>query len=177
MQGRAGKTGTGRGKEILFVDRRRSHFKRWLYKFVFAGMIDMDFNEVRKHVILLEILAFELIFLASWMNEYWDLPHRFYGAPATPFNWQESLMETVWVILVMGFVIVITLVFFKQIRYLEGFLPVCSFCKMIRLDDGTWVPIEQYLHERSAVKMTHSLCPGCAKQHYGYEDEEAGELT
>ena len=170
MAGNSGKGGVGRKQPAIFVDRRRSRLKRKLYKVIFAGMIDMDFAEVRKHVILLEILAFELIILATWMNEFWDLPHRLYHAPATPFNWQESLMESIWVLLVMGFVIIITLVFFKQIRYLEGFLPVCSFCKMIRLDDGTWVPIEQYLHERSSVQMTHSLCPGCAKKHYGYEE-------
>lgn len=155
-----------------FIDRRTQKLRRRLYKVLFAGMIDMNFATVRRHVILLEILAFEMVILAIWMNEYWDLPHMLYGLPESKFYWQASLIETIWVLLVMGFVIVITLVFFKQIRYLEGFLPVCSFCKMIRLDDGTWVPIEQYLHERSDVRMTHSLCPACAKKHYDYDSSD-----
>ena len=153
------------------AERRKHLWLRRLLKVIFAGMIDMDFANVRRHVILLEILAFELILLFIWLGEFLDFSHRLYGAPPSSFDWQLSLMLSVWVLLVMGFVIAITFVFFKQIRYLEGFLPVCSFCKKIRLEDGAWVPLEEFMQARTSVQMTHSLCPPCAKEHYGYEEE------
>ncbi|GEM_PF-775925 len=158
----------------VLADRRKLLWLRRLYKVIFAGMIDMDFATVRRHVLLLEILAFELILLFIWLGEYFDFSHLLYGAPPSPFDWQNSLMLSVWILLVMGFILVITRVFFKQIRYLEGFLPVCSFCKKIRLDDGRWVPIEEFMQIRTSVKMTHSLCPPCAREHYGYEEEGEG---
>lgn len=55
----------------------------------------------------------------------------------------------------------------KEIRILKGFLPICSFCKKIRDDSGTWIEIESYIDARSEAKFSHSLCPECAKEHYG----------
>jgi hypothetical protein len=155
-----------------FINRRRHVFMRKVFATLFAGMIDMDFRTVRRHVILLVCIAFELVILYTWWSAILDLPGRFYGAPPRVFRWQEPAMLTVWLVLLMLFVIAVLIVFFRQIRYLEGFLPVCSFCKSIRAGEA-WVPIEEYMREHTALKMTHSLCPRCAKEHYGYvEDEE-----
>ncbi len=44
---------------------------------------------------------------------------------------------------------------------LSGFIPVCSGCKGIRADDGTWQSMEAYLHGRTDAEFTHGLCPGC----------------
>lgn len=41
-----------------------------------------------------------LLILLVWLNEIYDLPSLFFGAPPTPFNWQESLLETFVVVLV-----------------------------------------------------------------------------
>jgi hypothetical protein len=55
----------------------------------------------------------------------------------------------------------------REIRVLEGLLPVCGFCKKIRTEDHTWQPIESYITERSYASFTHTFCPECGKQHYG----------
>lgn len=154
-----------------FIDRRKSRFIRRLYAALHIGLIDLDFRTLVKRILQLEIVAIGGIILASWANELYDLPNLLYGAPPSRPNVYECWMETAWALAVMFFVLVITRALLKQIRYLEGFLPVCSFCKNIRVDDY-WVPIEAYLQERADVRMTHSLCPPCAKQHYGYDDEE-----
>jgi hypothetical protein len=155
-------------------DRRKHRLLRRLTSILFAGMIDMDFRTVRRHVVLLVVVAFELVVLFNWLSEIFDLPHVLYGAPEAAFRWQAPLAQTLWMTLLLVFVIIVLLVFFKQIRYLEGFMPVCSFCKSIRVGDE-WVPLERYLQERADVKMTHSLCPGCAKRYYDYD--EAQEQT
>jgi PAS domain S-box-containing protein len=41
-----------------------------------------------------------LLVLLVWLNEVYDLPSLFFGAPPTPFNWQESLLETLLAVLI-----------------------------------------------------------------------------
>jgi len=156
-------------------ERRIRPFLRRLYRLLFAGMIDMDFKAVRRHVILLEVIAFELVILFIWWSEYLGLASML-GAPKMPFNWQRPLLPTVWVLLLLGFIVAVTRVFFKQIHYLEGFLQVCSFCKSIRVGDK-WVPLEEFMQQRAEVKMSHSLCPPCALKHYGYSEDDEPEQS
>ena len=56
----------------------------------------------------------------------------------------------------------------RIIGQLEGLLPMCSNCKKVRNDAGTWDPVETLFNtEKSMVKITHSLCPECAQKLYG----------
>jgi hypothetical protein len=50
----------------------------------------------------------------------------------------------------------------RMITKLESLLPICAECKQYRAEDGVWHPIEQYLEESGAPKLTHGLCPVCA---------------
>ena len=156
------------------MERRKRKFLRKIYWLVSWGMVDLNFQTVVKRILQLEIIAFSGIIASSWINEIWDIPHLVYHVKPSPVNYYESSMETGWALLVLAFVLVITQVFLKQIKHLEGFLPVCSFCKSIRVEEQ-WKPIEQYMQEHTTVRMTHSLCPGCAKKHYDYEEGEEGE--
>jgi hypothetical protein len=58
----------------------------------------------------------------------------------------------------------------KQIRQLQGILPMCSFCRRIRDPKQHWVPFETYIAEHSDAKVSHGLCPTCYKRHYGEAD-------
>ncbi|HSB70133.1 MAG TPA: DUF3365 domain-containing protein [Candidatus Methylomirabilis sp.] len=59
-----------------------------------------------------------------------------------------------------------------RIKRLEGFLPICSNCKRIRLegaDEGkqqSWIQIESYIRERTDADFTHGLCPECTIELY-----------
>ncbi|MCK4980213.1 MAG: hypothetical protein KAS62_07445, partial [Candidatus Delongbacteria bacterium] len=55
----------------------------------------------------------------------------------------------------------------KELKVLDGLLPICSYCKKIRDDDGKWDPLETYIDKKSEAKLSHSICPDCAKEHYG----------
>jgi hypothetical protein len=54
----------------------------------------------------------------------------------------------------------------REIKRLEGFLPICSFCKKIRNEQNEWQKIEMYISKNSQADFTHSICPDCAKTHY-----------
>ncbi len=54
----------------------------------------------------------------------------------------------------------------SKIKILSGFLPICSFCKKIRDDQGYWESLEEYIRNHSEADFSHSLCPECRKKHY-----------
>ena len=54
-------------------------------------------------------------------------------------------------------------------RVLAGFLPICMWCKSIRVGDDRWQKLEHYVGERSDVTFSHGLCPTCARDHYGMD--------
>jgi hypothetical protein len=54
-----------------------------------------------------------------------------------------------------------------EISTLQGLLPICAWCKMVRTDQGLWTQVESYLAERTDLSFSHGLCPDCAKKHFG----------
>ncbi len=58
-----------------------------------------------------------------------------------------------------------------EIKTLRGILPICSFCKNIRNDQGYYEQIESYIHKHSDVDFSHTICPPCLEKHYPNEFE------
>lgn len=123
--------------------------------------------------------------LASWFNGRWQglifafvLPLiRFYFVTevwTVPWTWAEAAVNAVIRIIVLSlFAIVIAQTsrqhkqLKKEVRLLEGLLPICAYCKKIRDDQSEWQPIEKYISERSPAYFSHGFCPDCLKKHYG----------
>ncbi|MCW5212460.1 PAS domain S-box protein, partial [Desulfobulbus sp. TB] len=57
----------------------------------------------------------------------------------------------------------------NEIQVLRGILPICSFCKKIRNDEGYYEQIESYIHKHSGVDFSHTVCPTCMKENYPEE--------
>lgn len=53
-----------------------------------------------------------------------------------------------------------------QVKTLRGLLPICSNCKKIRDDEGTWNSIEKYIVTKTEADLTHGICPECCKTLY-----------
>jgi hypothetical protein len=54
----------------------------------------------------------------------------------------------------------------REIKILQGILPICSSCKKIRDDKGSWKRIEMYIMEHSEADFSHGICPECVKKLY-----------
>ncbi|MGH7232280.1 MAG: response regulator [Nitrospiraceae bacterium] len=54
----------------------------------------------------------------------------------------------------------------EEIHVLRGLIKICSFCKKIRNDQGSWQQIEMYIREHSEAEFTHGVCGDCARVHY-----------
>jgi DNA-binding response OmpR family regulator len=51
-----------------------------------------------------------------------------------------------------------------HVKTLQGLLPICMYCHRIRADESSWEQIDHYLTEHTDARLSHGLCPECAKQ-------------
>ncbi len=58
----------------------------------------------------------------------------------------------------------------KEVKMLQGFLPICSHCKKIRDYAGAWQKLETYIHQHSEATFTHGICTECMNEHYADVD-------
>jgi phosphoserine phosphatase RsbU/P len=48
-----------------------------------------------------------------------------------------------------------------NVKQLRGLLPMCAYCKKIRVDDKYWQQLEGYLADHSEAEFSHGICPEC----------------
>jgi len=53
-----------------------------------------------------------------------------------------------------------------EIEILQGILPICSFCKKVRNDDGYYEQIDAYFRKHANVGFSHTVCPSCMQENY-----------
>lgn len=51
----------------------------------------------------------------------------------------------------------------EQVQTMSGLIPICSYCKQIRTDQGFWQQVESYIQARTDVRFSHGICPSCAE--------------
>jgi predicted Fe-S protein YdhL (DUF1289 family) len=86
-----------------------------------------------------------------------------------PSSWVlESIDTAVDMVILIGFAALIhqTMRQRRQIRILEGMLPICSFCKRIRDETGQWRQLEAFISQRSDARFSHTFCEQCGRTHY-----------
>ena len=49
----------------------------------------------------------------------------------------------------------------EEVRTLRGIVPICSYCKKIRDDEGYWSQVEQYVSDHTEAQFSHAICPVC----------------
>jgi hypothetical protein len=135
------------------------------------------------YLILLEIVIV-LILTVAW--EFWleDFTYGFMNIDHEPEDLTERLeyIITSSVFVMIALIIPIWIIIrdfsrlekttarlqeaLDNIKTLEGLLPICANCKKIRDDEGYWQQAEVYIRNHSEVKISHGICPPCAKKLY-----------
>jgi GAF domain-containing protein len=54
----------------------------------------------------------------------------------------------------------------EKIELMEGLIPICSYCKGIRNDQGYWSSVEKFIKRYSDVEFSHGVCDLCMQQHF-----------
>lgn len=66
----------------------------------------------------------------------------------------------------------------EEIKTLRGIVPICSYCKKTRDDEGFWDNVETYINKHTGATLSHSICPECIPRAYrdmGLEPEDMEE--
>jgi hypothetical protein len=121
-------------------------------------------------VVLFEIIGCFFLITFLWFNEWLDLAHLLFGAPSTPHNHIENIMETAIVLILCFLMVWATRKLLARIRYLEGIIPICSYCKKVRVGSD-WVPVDKYVRDHSSADFSHALCPHCLKEFYEKDED------
>ena len=53
-----------------------------------------------------------------------------------------------------------------EIKQLKGLLPICSYCKQVRNEEGEWQQLESFVAQRSQAVVSHVICEPCLKKHF-----------
>jgi len=51
-------------------------------------------------------------------------------------------------------------------KRLNGLLPICSYCKKIKDNNGAWQQLESYLRSHAEVEFSHGICHECGEKHH-----------
>ena len=54
----------------------------------------------------------------------------------------------------------------EQLKTLKGLIPICSNCKNIKNDEGSWQQLEEYISKHSEAQFSHGICPECVQSLY-----------
>lgn len=58
-----------------------------------------------------------------------------------------------------------------EIQTLQGIIPICSYCKKIRDDEGAWEVVEAYITNHSEAQFSHGICPDCFEENFDNSEE------
>jgi hypothetical protein len=122
-----------------------------------------------RRILALEFAGFQFVLLVIWLDEFFDLESRVRGLPLQPINWFHFLLETGSVVVLMMVVMASTFWLFREIRRLESFVMVCSWCKKVR-HDGQWISFEQFLEMHHESATSHGMCPECFTKETSKQD-------
>lgn len=52
-----------------------------------------------------------------------------------------------------------------EVKVLQDFLPICSYCKKVRDDEDFWLSVESYISRHTNTRFSHGICPECMDVH------------
>ena len=152
---------------VLLIDLWAGPFLQFPVFFVFPVLLSAWFSSRRWGVAL--AVGLPLVRLSFFL--LWGLPYSLGIALA---NAAVRMIVLVMIAVLAQRAAERTRALEAEVRILEGIVPICSFCKRMREDDGAWVRLEAYIGSRSTARFSHGLCPECAVEHYGEDLKRRG---
>lgn len=64
-----------------------------------------------------------------------------------------------------------------EVKTLQQFLPLCSYCKKVRDDQNYWSQIENYIVKHTGTQFSHGICPDCYETNLAPQIEDLKRKT
>ena len=120
---------------------------------------------MKKKILVYEAMGFLILILLIWINEILDIPYLLFKTQKTPVNLTESITESIIVLILAVITILVTRNLLRRIKYLEGFMRMCSMCNRVYDKNiSQWVELKDYFNKNYDLEFTHGFCPDCMKK-------------
>jgi hypothetical protein len=124
----------------------------------------MRFGRGGSRVLWYESIGFLLIIGVLWLDHVQGLSEiLFGGGQPQARDWRGSAMATLVVIFIGAIVWGLTKRLVDRLRYLDGFLRVCAWCRNVG-HKGRWMRLEDWFSEGFSIRTSHGMCPQCLKK-------------
>ncbi len=118
-------------------------------------------REARPRVLLYQSAGFLSVIGLSWLDEYFGLSSLIFGEYNVYIpEFHASILEMLFILGVWLVVARSTRRVLERIKYLEGFMKVCAWCRRIEYQ-GRWMPLEEFLEQGFDTPTSHGICTEC----------------
>jgi hypothetical protein len=114
-------------------------------------------------VLMYQSVGFLAIAALTWINECTNLHTLIFGNHPYISDFRESALEMLFILAVWFIVYRCTRRLFSHMRYLEGMMRVCSWCRRVGCN-GHWMPLEEFFEKRLHATTSHSICEECLEE-------------
>ncbi|MFW5803269.1 MAG: response regulator transcription factor [Verrucomicrobiota bacterium] len=63
----------------------------------------------------------------------------------------------------------------REVRQLQGIIPMCMYCNKIRNDSDYWQRVDDYIRRHSVAEVSHGVCPECYSKYVQPQLDELEE--
>lgn len=128
-------------------------------------------REARPKILLYQSIGFLSVIGLAWLDDRLGLSALILGDDPHLPSFHASLLEVLFALVVWLLVNGATRRMLARMKYLEGFMRVCAWCRRVDYR-GRWMPFEQFLQQGFDTPTTHGICDECLAR-----EKKAAELA
>lgn len=120
-------------------------------------------NSQLARIVVYQNVGFLAVIILCFLDELLQLPSLIFSGHPFVVLYRRPTLEMLLFLAVWLLVSNSTRRLLRQVRQLEDFLRVCSWCRRIDYK-GEWMPLEEFMEQGFDTPTTHGICPECLRQ-------------
>ena len=120
-------------------------------------------NSQLARIVVYQNVGFLAVIVLCFLDELLQLPSLIFSGHPFVVLYRRPTLEMLLFLAVWLLVSNSTRRLLRQMRQLEDFLRVCSWCRRIDYK-GEWMPLEEFIEQGFDTPTTHGICPECLRQ-------------
>jgi hypothetical protein len=120
-------------------------------------------NSQLARIVVYQNVGFLAVIILCFLDELLQLPSLIFSGHPFVILYRRPTLEMLLFLAVWLLVSNSTRRLLRQVRQLEDFLRVCSWCRRIDYK-GEWMPLEEFMEQGFDTPTTHGICPECLRQ-------------
>jgi hypothetical protein len=120
-------------------------------------------NSQLARIVVYQNVGFLAVIILCFLDELLQLPSLIFSDHPFVVLYRRPTLEMLLFLAVWLLVSNSTRRLLRQVRQLEDFLRVCSWCRRIDYK-GEWMPLEEFMEQGFDTPTTHGICPECLRQ-------------